>query len=214
MKEKRRLDTLEGGGFFQSSITFDEVEKVERKKRRQPNRRGPRRRNNKSPFKKEGETNCPGCGAEIENEEFLDALISFVIAAHDFHAGDPVRARFIQTLRNDVSNLSLPRPSESWELETVLRIENQVRILIDAELRRMKAKVVASAEEDLRLLIRQELEEEVYFEVKDSIKDEIESELSVKIRKEVEQSVRKEVENEMWAKFEEVWRQRNTDESE
>ncbi|HIG03900.1 MAG TPA: hypothetical protein EYQ53_05925 [Candidatus Poseidoniales archaeon] len=213
MEEKRRLDTLEGGGFFQSSITFDEVEKVPIARRKRP-KRGSSDKNKDNPFDAKGQTSCPGCGAEIENDEFLDCLISFVIGGYDHSVNDPVRIRFIQTLRNEVGKLSLPRPSQSWELETVNRIENQVRILIEAEVRRQEAKTQGEtsgniSEEQIREIevaliklitpkieqkVRQQIEEEMYLDIRERVKGDIEKN--------------------MWLQFEEAWRVRNIAESE
>jgi hypothetical protein len=213
MEEKRRLDTLEGGGFFQSSITFDEVEKVPIARRKRP-KRGDPDKNKDNPFDTKGQTSCPGCGAEIENGEFLDCLISFVIGGYDHSVNDPVRIRFIQTLRNEVGNLSLPRPSQSWELETVNRIENQVRILIEAEIRRQEAKSQGDTSDSISEEKIREIEVALIKLITPQIEQEVRQQVEKEMYLDIRERVKEDIERNMWLQFEEAWRVRNIAESE
>ena len=133
-------------------------------------------------------TSCPGCGNEIGEKEFLDALASFVTGSYDQQVGNPVRTRLIQTLRNEVTKLNIPTPRDAWELEIVHRIENQVGILIDAEVRRLQTEITAIAEQELREKIKQELEQNYLIQF--------------------EQAIRQEIEAELWVQFEEAWNAR------
>lgn len=188
MPEKRGHGTLEGGSFFSGTTSFDiEDSDRPRRRRRKPKRRLPEE---DRPFNSPGETSCPGCGNEIERKEFLDALISFVIGAYDHGAGNPIRARFIQSLRNDVGNLQIPNPKEAWELEIVHRIENQVAILMEAEIRRLK------------LGMRNNIEEEI----KSQLVAEIQAQMEPVIAARLEAELRESIEVELWQQFEEAWR--------
>ncbi|MBT4407427.1 MAG: hypothetical protein HOC79_06080 [Euryarchaeota archaeon] len=213
MEEKRRLDTLEGGGFFQSSITFDEVEKVPIARRKRP-KRGTSGNDNDNPFDKNGQTSCPGCGAEIENGEFLDCLISFVIGGYDHSVNDPVRIRFIQTLRNEVGKLSLPRPSQSWELETVNRIENQARILIEAEIRRQEAKTLGETSGNISEEQIKEIEVALIKLITPQIEQKVRQQIEEEMYLDIRERVKEDIEKDMWTQFEEAWRVRNMAESE
>jgi len=213
MEEKRRLDTLEGGGFFQSSITFDEVEKVPIARRKRP-KRGTSDNDKDNPFDKNGQTSCPGCGAEIENGEFLDCLISFVIGGYDHSVNDPVRIRFIQTLRNEVGKLSLPRPSQSWELETVNRIENQARILIEAEIRRQEAKTLGETSGNISEEQIKEIEVALIKLITPQIEQKVRQQIEEEMYLDIRERVKEDIEKDMWTQFEEAWRVRNMAESE
>ncbi|MDP6870159.1 MAG: hypothetical protein QGI21_05250 [Candidatus Poseidoniaceae archaeon] len=119
---------MEKGGFG-TSISFD-IDDIEAPVRRRARRKSTRRRVRRDT------TACPGCGGEISEEEWLDSLVGFVSGAHDFTVGNPVRARIVQTLRNEVSRMNLPSPHDSWELEVVERLMKEIERIVAAELMR------------------------------------------------------------------------------
>ena len=96
-------------GTFGTSISFDLEESPT-----------PRRRIGKKEIKQEenrlavdsSEISCPGCGHELKEEEWLDSLVGFVSGAHDFEIGNPVRARIVQTLKNEASRMKTPSARE------------------------------------------------------------------------------------------------------
>jgi len=164
MDVKERDEALAGGGFFQSQVSFnleegDEEGPVQKKK--------PRRHRARKRQKNDGNgmTACPGCGSAIDREEFIDCISSFALGAHDHMIGDPVRARFIQSLRNEVSALPTPRPREGWILEITHRIEHQMHILLEAEKRRMRAETETNIRSQLELEMRQRIEREIWSQV-------------------------------------------------
>jgi len=134
--------------FFNLKVSFniDEKEKVVHKRKTRTHRA--RRRKNEET---QTDTACPGCGTGIDEKEFLDCITSFAIGAHDHSINDPVRVRFVQTLRNEVAALPTPKPREGWILEITHRIEKQMHILLNAERRRMKSQGESKLRKNLKL---------------------------------------------------------------
>ena len=58
---------------------------------------------------------CPGCGSNMDENEWLQALVGFVSGARDFEVGNPVRARIVQTLHNTATNMDTPHPRDVWD---------------------------------------------------------------------------------------------------
>ena len=85
-------------GTFGTSISFD-LEEAPAPQRRAI-RRGPKQEKSNILENDSSKINCPGCGHELNENEWLDALVGFVSGAHDFEIGNPVRARIVQTLKN------------------------------------------------------------------------------------------------------------------
>ena len=164
MEEKPpQVHDSEGGAFVQSQVTFDLDEEVEVpvKKRKKRKHKAVRR----VADNEEIGTQCPGCGTHIEDDEFLDCIISFVIGAHDRSVNDPVRTRFIQTLRNETIALPTPRPTETWALEIANRIEQQIFKLLEAERLRRGATMENRLRGELEVEIRQRIEAEIWAQV-------------------------------------------------
>lgn len=150
------------GAFFQSQVSFniDEKEKVVHKRKTRTHRA--RRRKNEET---QTDTACPGCGTGIDEKEFLDCITSFAIGAHDHSINDPVRVRFVQTLRNEVAALPTPKPREGWILEIAHRIEKQMHILLNAERRRIKSQGESELRKKLEIELRERIERDIWGQV-------------------------------------------------
>lgn len=186
MEERRSLGSMEKGGFG-TSVSFD-IDEMEAPKRR----RSPRKK--RKPDEQSSDSSCPGCGHEISQKEWVDALVGFVSGAHDFAIGNPVRARIVATLRNEVARMQLPHPHEAWELEVVGRLLKEIERIVIAEVRRNQM----------------DTEEEKWVAVKEQAFAEAEDVL----RPILEVEIRQQVETELWAQFEQAWRERQNSESE
>ena len=192
-------------GTFGTSISFDIDEAPK------PIRRKGREKNNQleTDSTKPGEiSNCPGCGADINHEEWLDCLVGFVSGAHDFEVGNPVRARIVQNLRNLVARMNVPSPTDSWELAVIDKLIIEIKRLVTAEVDRTNRKLTASNElgEKEREAIVIETENRVIntmaLEIQEALIEQLTPQLEIQIRQQVEQ--------ELWAQFEEEWRNRTT----
>ncbi len=193
--------------FFSSQMNFDLEEKKKAKRRKRRSRGGERRskpirlrdddfqkpspkktklNHKRIPRQNNQITNCPGCGSDVEEGDFVDVIISFVTGAFDYLEGNPVRTQTVHSLRQQAKALDMPEPQQDWLLEICARIEAQIRRSTDAQ----RDEIRRGLEQDLR----RELVGEFYEH----------------IRQEVEQTIRKEVEVEMWEQFEQINRDRNT----
>ena len=85
-------------GTFGTSISFDLDESPAPQRR--ATRKNSKAEKSDSVENNSSKINCPGCGYELNENEWLDALVGFVSGAHDFEIGNPVRARIVQTLKN------------------------------------------------------------------------------------------------------------------
>ena len=153
-------------------------------------------------------SNCPGCGADISHDEWLDCLIGFISGAHDFEVGNPVRARIVQNLRNLAARMNVPSPTDSWELAVIDKLIIEIKRLVAAEVDRTNRKLTASNElgDKEREAIVIETENRVIntmaLEIQEALIEQLTPQLEVQIRQQVEQ--------ELWAQFEEEWRNRTT----
>ena len=191
MVENRVLGSMEKTS-FSTSISFD-LEKTPKPKRRL-------RDNNNSENSIDLEvTGCPGCGAEISHDEWLDSLVGFVSGAHSFMEGGPVRARIVQHLRNETSRMSTPHPHEEWELEVVERLMQHLHSLVEAETNRMEM----SRNQEAMI----QVDEQLISEVEHAIRPELEAEL----RHQIEIELRPQIEAELWQEFEQAWREKSAD---
>ena len=130
-------------GTFGTSISFD-IDDAPK-----PMRRKGREKVNKleSNEKNSDEiSNCPGCGADIRHDEWLDCLVGFVSGAHEFEVGNPVRARIVQNLRNLAARMNVPSPTDSWELAVIDKLIIEIKRLVAAEVDRTNRKQTASHE--------------------------------------------------------------------
>ncbi len=186
MPNDRNLGSMEKTGFG-TSVSFD-IDEVPVPVRRRLSKRKEKKK------EVENDSACPGCGNEINQSEWLDALVGFISGAHDFSVGNPVRARIVQTLKNEVSRMPLPTPHDDWELEVVGRLMKEIERIVTAEVRRIKMD-----EEDDNL---------------STIRQEIYNEAEIALRPVLELEIRQKVEQQLWQEFETAWRERSTSESE
>ena len=186
MPNDRNLGSMEKTGFG-TSVSFD-IDEVPTPERRRISKR------KKVEEEVDDESACPGCGHEISQSEWLDALVGFISGAHDFSVGNPVRARIVQTLKNEVARMPLPNPHDDWELEVVGRLMKEIERIVTAEVRRMKM----DEEDDNSSTVRQE----------------IYTEAEIALRPVLELEIQQEVEQRLWKEFEAAWRERTISESE
>ena len=199
MAEKRR-DTLEGGGFFGASQKSFDLEKTTEPVRRR--KRGERARappvQQQSPDSTQLEqrrsvldhdavpvqdsvSNCPGCGNDISEGDFVEAIVSFVTGAADYLAGDPIRSQAVQALRQQAKRMDLPEPYDDWLLEVCTRLEAQVARYVEA-----RQGVLAA-------------------EIEERMRAELMGDLYSQIRAEIEVHIRREVEAELWEEFQRTY---------
>ena len=199
MAEKRR-DTLEGGGFFGASQKSFDLEKttepVRRRKRGERARATPVQQQPSDSMQLEQRrsvldhdavpvqdsvSNCPGCGNDISEGDFVEAIVSFVTGAADYLAGDPIRSQAVQALRQQAKRMDLPEPYDDWLLEVCTRLEAQVARYVEA-----RQGVLAA-------------------EIEERMRAELMGELYSQIRAEIEVHIRREVEAELWEEFQRTY---------
>ena len=152
-------------------------------------------------------TECPGCGSEINHDEWLDCLVGFVSGAYEFEIGNPVRARIVQNLRNQTAKINLPQPKENWELAIVGKLMTEIEKIVLAEVNRNQQKQVASA--GLSEIERNELIAETEARTINSMAIEIQEALIAELTPRLEQEIRAQVERELWQQFEQEWKNRS-----
>ena len=199
---KRRKDTLEGGDFFGASQKSFDLEKTDEPIRRR--KRGGRARappvQQQSPDStqpaqrrsvldhdaipvQDSISTCPGCGNDISEGDFVEAIVSFVTGAADYLAGDPIRSQAVQALKQQAKRMDLPEPYDDWLLEVCSRLEAQVTRYAEAQ----QGVLAAEIEERMRA--------------------ELMGELYSQIRAEIEVHVRREVEAELWEEFQRTYQE-------
>jgi len=192
-------------GTFGTSISFDLDEKPA------PQRRVGRKESTKEEnllATESSEISCPGCGHKLEEKEWLDALVGFVSGAHDFEIGNPVRARIVQTLRNEASRMKTPTPREEWELAVVKRLMSEIERVVQAEINRNKSETEGASPELLELE-REELIRATEAHVRQTMAYEIQEQLIIELQPQMEAQIRAQLEQEMWAQFEQEWKNRS-----
>ena len=204
-KMGREIDNSPRKGTFGTNISFD-IEEASA-----PARRRMRNDNNKRTDDTEqvgSITECPGCGAEINHDEWLDCLVGFVSGAHEFEIGNPVRARIVQNLRNQTAKINLPQPKENWELAIVGKLMAEIEKIVLAEVNRNQQKQVAL--QGLSEIERNELIAETEARTINSMAIEIQEALIAQLTPRLEQEIRAQVEQELWQQFEQEWKNRST----
>ena len=186
MTTERNLGSMEKTGFG-TSVSFD-IDDAPAPERRRITRH--KKENKEVDFN----SACPGCGNEINQSEWLDSLVGFISGAHDFSVGNPVRARIVQTLKNEVARMPLPTPHDDWELEVVGRLMKEIERIVTAEVRRIR---MDEDDDDLAAL-----------------RQEIYNEAEISLRPILELEIRQEVEKQLWQEFETAWKERSLSESE
>jgi hypothetical protein len=202
MADKRK-DTLEGGDFIGGSQKSFDLEKTAEPTRRRRKRGGHSRpapvqqqsSDSMEPVQRrsvldhdaipvqDSISNCPGCGNDISEGDFVEAIVSFVTGAADYLAGDPIRSQAVQALRQQAKRMDLPEPYDDWLLEVCARLEAQVTRYAEAQ-----QDVIAA---DIEERMRAELMGELYGQ----------------IRAEIEVHIRREVEAELWEEFQRTYQE-------
>lgn len=199
----RELGNNPKKGTFGTNISFD-IEETSA-----PVRRRSRQQHNQDDVRVDEEeslTGCPGCGSPINQEEWLDCLVGFVSGAHEFEIGNPVRARIVQNLRNQTSNMNLPNPSDRWELAVVEKLMTEIERIVLAEVTRNNQKQVADS--GLTEIERQELIAETEARVINTMALEIQEAVIADLTPRLEQEIRAQVERDLWQQFEQEWKNR------
>ena len=146
---KRRKDTLEGGDFFGASQKSFDLEKTDEPIRRR--KRGGRARatpvQQQSPDStqpaqrrsvldhdaipvQDSISTCPGCGNDISEGDFVEAIVSFVTGAADYLAGDPIRYAEAQ------QGVLAAEIEERMRAELMGELYSQIRAEIEVHVRR------------------------------------------------------------------------------
>ena len=150
---------------------------------------------------------CPGCGNEISDEEWVDSLVGFISGATDFEVGNPVRARIVQTLKNEASRMNVPHPTESWELAIVSRLMKEIERIVQAEINRYHSEHNDSKQ--ISSTQRQEIEKITEERVRSDMALEIRDQVIMEIAPIMEAQLRQEIEQQLWTEFENEWKQRS-----
>lgn len=150
---------------------------------------------------------CPGCGNNISDEEWVDSLVGFISGATDFEVGNPVRARIVQTLKNEASRMNVPHPTESWELAIVSRLMKEIERIVQAEINRYHSEHNDSKQ--ISSTQRQEIEKITEERVRSDMALEIRDQVIMEIAPIMEAQLRQEIEQQLWTEFENEWKQRS-----
>jgi hypothetical protein len=151
---------------------------------------------------------CPGCGNNISDSDWVDSLVGFVSGAYDFEVGNPIRARIVQTLKNEASRMNVPHPTEDWELAVVSRLIKEIERIVQAEINRYHSEHNDS--EQISSAQRQEIESLTEERVRLGMAIEIRQQVALEIIPELEAQLRKEIEQRLWSEFETEWKQRSS----
>ena len=209
MSEEQERLLREGDGFLASQVSFDlegPKKPVRRKSKKDADGKTSKKR-----VEDDHVTECPGCGSDVPEGEFVEAILSFVTGSADYLAGDPVRVRSVQMLQQLVSQGRLPDPHSEWSLEIVQRIEQHIEHMADERARLIHRQEEGFLDgfpqagvniEEIRENLRAEIEQEIVGEVAVAIRDQIRQQ----VVEEMVPVIRAEVEKELWAEFEEAMR--------
>ena len=151
---------------------------------------------------------CPGCGNNISDSDWVDSLVGFVSGAYDFEVGNPIRARIVQTLKNEAARMSVPHPTEDWELAIVSRLMKEIERIVGAEINRYHSEHNDS--EQISSAQRQEIEGLTEERVRSDMALEIREQVALEIIPELEAQLRQEIEQRLWSEFEAEWKQRSS----
>ena len=191
---------------FGSSVSFD-LEKPPEPKRREKKNLDDEKAEHPlhEPLNRGEVVDCPGCGQEISEQEWLEALVGFVSGVRDFEVGNPVRARIVQTLKNTVTNMDTPHPSDVWELSVVAHLVEDIERIVQAELLRVSNDEV---EANFSISEVQELIQATEIETRSTMGTEIWGEVVIQVQTALEPKLRKQIEQELWGEFEAELRRR------
>ena len=190
---------------FGTSVAFDLDSAPEPKRREKKNSDEEQIETPPHVHSKSGIIGCPGCGQGLSEDEWLEALVGFVSGVRDFEVGNPVRARIVQTLKNTVTNMDTPHPSDVWELSVVAHLVEDIERIVQAELLRL-----SNDEEGANFSISevQELIQATEIETRSAMGTEIWEEVVIQVQTALEPKLRKQIEQELWGEFEAELRRR------
>ena len=151
------------------------------------------------------EVGCPGCGQDISEDEWLEALVGFVSGVRDFEIGNSIRSRIVQTLRNTVTNMDTPHPRDVWELSVVSRLMDEIERIVQAEIFRNSTE---ESERNFSVTEVQEMIQATEIETRNSMAVEIWEDVVVQVQTALEPELRKQIEQELWSEFEAELRRR------
>ncbi len=193
-------------GTFGTSISFDldETPAPQRRSIRKESRTEEKNILNSN----SSEVNCPGCGNGLKEDEWLDAIVGFVSGARDFEIGNPVRARIVQTLKNEAARMKTPSAREEWELAVVKRLMSEIERIVQAEINRNQNENIGHSPV-LQEQEREELIKQTEAHVRQTMAYEIQEQLIIELQPQIEAQLREQIEQEMWLQFEQEWKNRS-----
>ncbi|MDP6899610.1 MAG: hypothetical protein QGF94_02100 [Candidatus Thalassarchaeaceae archaeon] len=201
---------LDSDDFLSSQVSFDIEAPSKPVRRRQKKEKGDESIHDTD----ELVTSCPGCGADLPESEFVEAILSFVTGAADYLGGDPVRVRSVQMLQQIISQGRLPDPHSEWSMEVVQRLQQHIEHMADERARLLHRQEIGTIEMGVQMEVENRLRAELAESMRAEIENEIVGEVAVAIRDQVREQtiqemvpqIRAEIEKEMWEEFEEVMR--------
>ena len=151
------------------------------------------------------EVDCPGCGATISQDEWIQSLVGFVSGARRYDLGEAVPGNVVQTLRNTVTNMDLPQPVNVWELSIVNRLTQEFDLLLQEGIERTLSEMG-------ELYTRDEVDayvERVRAETLAAAEHELAPRIEAELREGLEAQLRRELEKALWKQFEEELERRS-----
>jgi hypothetical protein len=142
---------------------------------------------------------CPGCGSNMDENEWLQALVGFVSGARDFEVGNPVRARIVQTLHNTATNMDTPHPRDVWELSIVARLMKEIERIVNAEVLRHQAE---NNTQQYSLADVQHYVQAAEVETAARVQTELYGQIAEQVQQDLEPVLRRQIEAELWQEFE------------
>ena len=152
---------------------------------------------------------CPGCGHNMDEDEWLHALIGFISGARDFEVGNPVRARIVQTLHNTATNMDTPHPRDVWEISIVSRLMKEIERIVAAEVLRHHAE---NSQQQYSLAELQHYIQAAEVETAARVQSELYVQIAEQVQQDIEPVLRRQIETELWQEFEQEL-QRRADQS-
>ena len=150
---------------------------------------------------------CPGCGNNLDEEEWLQALVGFISGARDFEVGNPVRARIVQTLHNTATNMDTPHPRDVWELSIVARLMKEIERIVSAEVLRHQAE---NNKQQYSLAELQHYVQVTEQETSARVQAELYAQIAEQVQLDLEPAMRRQIEAELWQEFEQELERRTS----
>lgn len=142
---------------------------------------------------------CPGCGNNLDEDEWLQALVGFISGARDFEIGNPVRARIVQTLHNTATNMDTPHPRDVWEVSIVARLMKEIERIVNAEVLRHQAE---NSQQQFSLAEVQQYVQAAEHEATARVHNELYAQIAEQVQLDLEPVMRRQIEAELWQQFE------------